>query len=35
LPGKSGGEVAMVDALAENWSENLREVASKFEAALK
>jgi len=25
----------MVDALAENWSENLREVASKFEAALK
>ncbi|MGA9535955.1 MAG: zinc ABC transporter substrate-binding protein [Desulfobacterales bacterium] len=30
-----GGEVAMVDALAENWSENLREVANKFEAALK
>ena len=30
-----GGEVAMVDALAENWSENLREVAKKFEAALK
>lgn len=30
-----GGEVAFVDALAENWSENLREVANKFEAALK
>ena len=30
-----GGEVAFVDALAENWSENLREVAKKFEAALK
>jgi zinc transport system substrate-binding protein len=30
-----GGEVAWVDALAENWSENLREVANKFEAALK
>jgi zinc transport system substrate-binding protein len=30
-----GGEVALVDALAENWSENLREVANKFEAALK
>jgi zinc transport system substrate-binding protein len=30
-----GGEVAFVDALAENWSENLREVAGKFEAALK
>ncbi|MEN8808364.1 MAG: zinc ABC transporter substrate-binding protein [Desulfobacterales bacterium] len=30
-----GGEVALVDALAENWSENLREVAGKFEAALK
>jgi zinc transport system substrate-binding protein len=29
------GEVAMVDPLAENWSENLREVAGKFEAALK
>ena len=30
-----GGEVAFVDALAENWAENLREVAGKFEAALK
>lgn len=30
-----GGEVAFVDALAEDWSENLREVADKFEAALK
>jgi zinc transport system substrate-binding protein len=30
-----GGEVAFVDPLAENWSENLREVAGKFEAALK
>lgn len=30
-----GGEVVFVDALAENWSENLREVAGKFEAALK
>ena len=30
-----GGEVAVVDPLAENWSENLREVANKFETALK
>jgi zinc transport system substrate-binding protein len=30
-----GGEVAFADALAENWLENLREVAGKFEAALK
>lgn len=30
-----GGEVAFVDALAEDWSENLRGVANKFEAALK
>ena len=30
-----GGEVAFVDALAENWSDNLRAVAGKFEAALK
>jgi zinc transport system substrate-binding protein len=30
-----GGEVALVDALAENWSENLRGVADKFKAALK
>lgn len=30
-----GGQVALVDALAENWSENLREVAHKVAAALK
>ncbi len=30
-----GGEVAFVDPLAENWAENLREVAGKFKAALK
>lgn len=30
-----GGEVAFVDPLAENWMENLREVAGKFKAALK
>ncbi|MFZ0243590.1 MAG: zinc ABC transporter substrate-binding protein [Desulfobacterales bacterium] len=30
-----GGEVAFVDPLAENWAENLREVAKKFKAALK
>ena len=29
------GEVALVDPLAENWSDNLREVANKFKAALK
>ena len=30
-----GGEVAFVDPLAQNWSENLREVANKFKSALK
>jgi zinc transport system substrate-binding protein len=30
-----GGEVAIVDSLAEDWSANLRQVASKFKAALK
>jgi zinc transport system substrate-binding protein len=30
-----GGEVAVVDPLADNWSANLREVANKFKAALK
>ncbi|MGD8492384.1 MAG: zinc ABC transporter substrate-binding protein [Desulfobacterales bacterium] len=30
-----GGEVAFVDPLAENWSDNLHEVANKFKAALK
>ncbi|MFZ0133902.1 MAG: zinc ABC transporter substrate-binding protein [Desulfobacterales bacterium] len=30
-----GGEVAFVDPLAENWMENLREVAGKFKVALK
>jgi zinc transport system substrate-binding protein len=30
-----GGEVAFVDLLAENWSDNLHEVANKFKAALK
>jgi len=30
-----GGQVAFVDALALNWSENLREVAKKFKAALR
>lgn len=30
-----GGAVAFVDPLAENWAENLREVAGKFKAALK
>ena len=30
-----GGQVAFVDPLALNWSENLREVAHKFRAALK
>jgi zinc transport system substrate-binding protein len=32
---KIGGEVAVVNHLAENWSANLREVANKFKAALK
>jgi zinc transport system substrate-binding protein len=30
-----GGEVFFVDPLAENWSENLRLVASRFKAALR
>ena len=30
-----GGQVAFVDPLALNWPENLREVATKFEASLK
>jgi zinc transport system substrate-binding protein len=30
-----GGQVAFVDPLAENWDENLREVARKFKAALR
>ncbi|MBN2031855.1 MAG: zinc ABC transporter substrate-binding protein [Deltaproteobacteria bacterium] len=30
-----GGRVAFVDPLALNWAENLREVASKFKAAVK
>jgi zinc transport system substrate-binding protein len=30
-----GGQVAFVDPLALNWPENLREVATKFKAALK
>jgi zinc transport system substrate-binding protein len=29
------GQIAFVDPLAENWAENLREVARKFEAALR
>jgi zinc transport system substrate-binding protein len=30
-----GGQVAFVDPLAENWPENLREVATKFRAAVR
>ena len=30
-----GGQVAFVDPLAENWDENLQEVARKFKAALR
>ena len=30
-----GGQVAFADPLALNWPENLREVATKFEATLK
>lgn len=30
-----GGQVAFVDPLAENWPENLKEVADKFKAALR
>lgn len=30
-----GGQVAFVDPLAQNWFENLREVADKFKAALR
>jgi zinc transport system substrate-binding protein len=29
------GQIAFVDPLAENWAENLREVARKFDAALR
>ncbi len=35
LGNEIGGEVIFADPLAENWSANLREVASKFRAALK
>jgi len=35
IAGEIGGEVAFVDPLAEDWAANLREVASKFRAALK
>ncbi len=31
----TGGQVAFVDPLAENWAENLREVARKFKAAMR
>ena len=30
-----GGQVVFVDPLAENWPENLKEVADKFKAALR
>ena len=30
-----GGQVVLVDPLAENWMANMREVAAKFKAALR
>ena len=30
-----GGQIALVDPLAPNWANNLREVARKFKAALR
>jgi len=35
LAGEIGGEVVMIDNLAENWRQNMREVAEKLRSTVK